>query len=97
MCTESSHSRTPRVLALTALLCALVGSSLLHTVPAKAALKHAIIVQAVDAGFPPLIQEREPEQIEIAPALTVRNETARERQPHGRAVSRDRLLSSGPD
>jgi hypothetical protein len=87
-------------LALTALLCALAGTSLLQIVPATAALKEVIIVKSLDAGFPPLIQEREPERLEIAPALTVRRELGDSGSPPPRersAASRDRPLSAGPD
>ena len=60
-----------------------------------AALKQVIIIDSMEAGFPPLLKEDAPERLEIAPALTVRRELGdssgrllRER----RAASRDRPL-----
>lgn len=66
-----------RALKLTAFLSALVGAILLQAVePATAALKHVIIIEAVDVGFPALIHEETPEHMEIAPADTISVEKA---------------------
>jgi hypothetical protein len=83
-----------------ALPCALAGIILLQAVPATAALKQVIIIEPMEAGFPPLIKEDAPERLEIAPALTVRRELGDSGSPPPRersAASRVRPLSAGPD
>jgi hypothetical protein len=66
-----------RALKLTAFLSTLVGAILLQAVePATAALKHVIIIESVDVGFPALIHEETPEHMEIAPAISVEKEPA---------------------
>ena len=91
---KQARSRS-RAFALMALPCALAGTIFLQAVPAAAALKRVIIIDSMEAGFPPLLKEDAPERLEIAPALTVRRELGDSSRPlprERRAASRDRPL-----